>query len=90
MRARTPGGPRGTPGSGKYGSAVEALWISVAAGLIVAAVAGGVKLLGSANARERMKEGAKQVVCRHQWEPIPPEIITGDRDWCVKCGARRR
>jgi hypothetical protein len=61
----------------------------VAAGLIAV----GARLRKRPN-RERLAERARQVTCRHQWEPIntPGDsvvLVSADEDWCTRCGKRR-
>ena len=71
---------------------MEVIGIGVAIAVISAALIGGFRWL-AAN-REHVVTEAKQRTCRHEWELInkPGEsvvLVTGDAEWCVKCGARR-
>jgi hypothetical protein len=73
---------------------VEAIGIGVAITVISAAILAGARWLASEDNREAAKQYVRERFCRHEWEPInkPGErivVITGDREWCVKCGARR-
>jgi len=67
----------------------QALIVAVGGGLTVTAVVSGVKWLSHEGSRERVREGVRQAVCSHEWEPTPDWLISPDLEWCVKCNARR-
>jgi len=63
--------------------------------LIGTGLLAGIKWLADSRNREVLGGWLRQQVCRHEWEPInkPGEtlvVVSGDDEWCVKCGARRR
>lgn len=68
--------------------------IGVAIIVIAAAIIGARRWLAVERNRETLKQRFAERTCSHQWEPIhkpgePVVIVTGDVEWCPKCGARR-
>lgn len=66
---------------------MEAIGIGVAITVISAVILAVGALLW--RNREATKQSIRERLCSHEWEPIPPNIITGYAEWCVKCDARR-
>ena len=68
---------------------VEAVAIGVASIVIGALIVAAGRWLMQRESRQTVKRIAKQMLCRHDWERIPTDVITDDSDWCKKCDARR-
>jgi hypothetical protein len=71
---------------------VEAIGIGVAVAVISAAIIAAARV--SWRHREAARQEVRERACRHEWEPIDKPgdsvvLVTGDSEWCVRCGARR-
>ncbi len=68
---------------------METIGIGVVVALISAAIIHAARWSAAGENREVVHAAIRRRVCRHEWEPIPASIITGDEDWCTRCDARR-
>lgn len=68
---------------------MEAIGIGVAITVSWAAIIGAFGL--SWRNRETIKQRVRELLCSHQWEPIPPDGPAGvsGSEWCGECDARR-
>lgn len=68
----------------------EALFVTVAGGLLVIAARRTGKWVSSEENREMAKTKVRQKLCgRHEWETLPDWLISRHAEECRKCGARR-
>lgn len=68
---------------------VEPIGVGVAIVVISASILAAAKWLFSEDNRERAREAVRQRFCRHEWQPLPENLMSPYAEECVKCNGRR-
>lgn len=68
---------------------MSSIAIGVAIAVISTVIVAAGKWLLDAENRDTVRQRFRETTCSHEWEPISDVVISPDREWCVRCGARR-